>query len=357
MHVTGGCAVGNHRHRQARRVGGVVEDLDVEHGGEAAKALGADAERVDLVEQFEAQFLDAAEGPAARGLVLQFVDVDRIHERFLGQQQRLFGRAADADAEDARRAPAGAHGRDGLQHPVHDRVGRVEHGQLRLVLGAAALGRTDDLDLVAGDDFVVHHGRGVVLAVLALAGWIEKHRGAQLVVRIEVGAAHAFVHHFLHAQGGVPAHVHADLEEDHGNPGVLADRAVAFGAHARVGQDLRDGVTCGGAFLALPGFAERLDVVERMVVADELEGVGDGLDEVFLADGGHGRLLGRVCNCIGWPLRGWISRVLFVIIEPDVCILGSVVLLCKTNNVSRRRSRRAVGLENVGNTFELVEER
>jgi hypothetical protein len=25
-----------------------------------------------------------------------------------------------------------------------------------------------------------------------------------------------------------------------------------------------------------------------MVVADELEGVGDGLDEIVLADGGHG---------------------------------------------------------------------
>jgi len=37
----------------------VIEDLDVEHRREAAEALRADAERIDLVHQLEAQFLDA----------------------------------------------------------------------------------------------------------------------------------------------------------------------------------------------------------------------------------------------------------------------------------------------------------
>jgi hypothetical protein len=37
--------------------------------------------------------------------------------------------------------------------------------------------------------------------------------------------------------------------------GVLADRAVAFGAHARVDQDLGDGVLGRRRFLALVGFA------------------------------------------------------------------------------------------------------
>ena len=41
--------------------------------------------------------------------------------------------------------------------------------------------------------------------------------------------------------------------------------------------------------LLLVGGGQRLDVIGRMVVADVLEGVGDGGDEVFLLDGcGHG---------------------------------------------------------------------
>jgi hypothetical protein len=59
--------------------------------------------------------------------------------------------------------------------------------------------------------------------------------------------------------------------------------------HAAVGQDLRDGILRRGRLLALVGLAQRRDVVERVVIADELEGIGDGLDQVFLADGGgHG---------------------------------------------------------------------
>ena len=45
------------------------------------------------------------------------------------------------DAQHARRAPAGAHGRHGLHHPVEHAVAGVEHDELALVLAAAALGR------------------------------------------------------------------------------------------------------------------------------------------------------------------------------------------------------------------------
>ena len=88
-------------------------------------------------------------------------------------------------------------------------------------------------------------------------------------------------------------HVHADLEEHQRDAGILADRAVALGAHPRVDQNLRDGVLGGRAFLALVGLRQRLDVIDRMVVADVLEGVGDALDKVFLANGGHGISNGR----------------------------------------------------------------
>src|SRR5690606_35632357 len=112
---------------------------------------------------------------------------------------------------------------------------------------------------------------------------------AQLVVRVVVGAAHALVDHVLDAHAGVrPGDVHADLEEDGDDAGVLADRPVALGAHARVDQDLRHRVAGGGRCLALVSGGEVPDVVDGVVVRDVLQGVGDALDEVFLLDGSHG---------------------------------------------------------------------
>ncbi len=40
-------------------MGRVIHDLDVEHGGQATQALGADAQLVDLVEQLQADFFQA----------------------------------------------------------------------------------------------------------------------------------------------------------------------------------------------------------------------------------------------------------------------------------------------------------
>jgi hypothetical protein len=57
-----------------------------------------------------------------------------------------------------------------------------------------------------------------------------------------------------------------------------------FGAHARIDQDLRDGVLGRRRLLALVGGGEVLDVIDRVVVADVLQGIGDGLDQVFLLD-------------------------------------------------------------------------
>ncbi len=49
------------------------------------------------------------------------------------------------------------------------------------------------------------------------------------------------------AMPGCPFDVHADLDEGGDDAGVLADGTVAFGAHAGVDEDLRDGVLGGGA--------------------------------------------------------------------------------------------------------------
>jgi hypothetical protein len=119
---------------------------------------------------------------SASGFGLQLVHVDVVHQAFLGHQHRLLGRAADADAQHARRAPAGAHGRHGLEHPVDDRVTGVEHVHLALVLAAAALGGHGHFDGVAGHDLGVDDGRRVVLGVLAQELRVGHDRGAQHVV-------------------------------------------------------------------------------------------------------------------------------------------------------------------------------
>jgi hypothetical protein len=125
VQVARGGAVGDHGDGQVGGVGGEVLDLDVEDGGEAAEALRADAEGVDLVVEVDAELFDLG----ARAALDEFVHVDGVHEGLLGHDHGLFGGAADADAEHSGRAPAGAHAGEGLEHPVDDGVGGVEHGE------------------------------------------------------------------------------------------------------------------------------------------------------------------------------------------------------------------------------------
>ena len=227
------------------------------------------------------------DGPRA-----QLVDIDRLHHRPLGHQHGLLRRAADAEREQPGRTPVRAHGRHLREHPVDDIVVRQQHGELRLVLRAAALGGDDHLDFIAGHELDVRDGRRVVAGTPALAIRVGEHRGPQLVVRIEIGTAHALVHHLGQRKLRIPAHVHAHPHEGHADARVLADRPVALRRHARVDEDLCHCVLCGRRLLALPGFVQRPDVIHRVIAGDELEGVGDALDEIVLADGGHGPVPG-----------------------------------------------------------------
>ena len=208
---------------------------------------------------------------------------------FLGHQHRLFGGAADADAEHSGRAPARAHRRHGLQHPVDDRVGGVEHGELRFRSPSRRpWPRRRSSTLSPGTTSHVDHRRRVVASC---CGGRRPGRSStdarSLLSGIEVGAAHALVDHVGDAHRRFPAHVHADAHEHDDDARVLADRAMALGAHARVGEDLRDRVLGRGRLLALVGARQRADVVGRVVVGDELQRVGDALDQVLLRDRGH----------------------------------------------------------------------
>jgi hypothetical protein len=83
--------------------------------------------------------------------------------------------------------------------------------------------------------------------------------------------AHAFVDRVLEAAGeAFEAHVHADLDEDVDDAGVLADRPVAGRAHPAVGEDLGDRILGRRALLTLVRTRKMRDVVGGMVVADEL---------------------------------------------------------------------------------------
>ncbi|MDZ7810178.1 MAG: hypothetical protein U5L11_08515 [Arhodomonas sp.] len=118
-------AVGDHGHGLGGGVGGIVQDLHVQHGGQTAQTLGADAQGVDLLVEFQAQFLGAVGGSAG----LQLLDVHGGHERFLGHDawpspacRRCRGPGCPGGHQ-----PAPMVG-TGLEHPVHNGVGGVEHG-------------------------------------------------------------------------------------------------------------------------------------------------------------------------------------------------------------------------------------
>jgi hypothetical protein len=66
---------------------------------------------------------------------------------------------------------------------------------------------------------------------------------------------------------------------------------MALGAHARVDEQLRDGIASGRRLLLLIGPRQALDEVNGMVVRNKLESVSDALDEVVLLDDCHNGLL------------------------------------------------------------------
>ena len=117
------CAIGDHAHRLARCVGRVIEYLDVEHGGESAQALGADAQRVCRVIDLDTKLLEPVFGSA----LLELMHVDGLHQRFLREHHRFFRAAPDADAQHSRRTPSCAHGRQRFDHPIDYRIRRIEH--------------------------------------------------------------------------------------------------------------------------------------------------------------------------------------------------------------------------------------
>src|SRR5580704_5028665 len=94
-------ALDRDRHRQARDVAGVREDVDAEGGGVAAVALGPDAEPVGALEHL----------PLHRGhRRIRIGRAQLAEERLLAQPRGLLERAAHSHARDQRRAGVGPRG-------------------------------------------------------------------------------------------------------------------------------------------------------------------------------------------------------------------------------------------------------
>ena len=110
---------------------------------------------------------------------------------------------------------------------------------------------------------------------------------------VVVALAHTFVDGVVDRAGEtVKTHIHADFQEHVDDAGVLANRAVAGGAHAAVGQNLRNRVFGGRAFFGLIRARQVGDVVRGVVIADVLQRASNGFDEVGLFDVGcHGGVL------------------------------------------------------------------
>ena len=137
--MAGGGAVRNHGYGQVRGVGGVVHDLDVEDGGEAAQPLGADAELVHLFVEFDAEgsSMKGLEGPRAMRSCMS-----------MGSMRDSLAITIAFSAVPPMpmpsmpgRAPAGSHGGDGFQDPIDYGVGGVEHGELALGFASRRLWR------------------------------------------------------------------------------------------------------------------------------------------------------------------------------------------------------------------------
>src|SRR5229473_3156361 len=157
-------ALDRDRHRQARDVARIGQDVDAEGGGVAAVALGPDPEPVGALEHLALH----------RGHHrIRIRRAQLPEERLLAEPRGLLEGAAHTDPRDQRRAGIGTRGADALDDPLLDAVhalGGSEHLVLRAVLAAAPLGHDLDPQLAARHHVQVDHRRGIVAGVHLVEG-------------------------------------------------------------------------------------------------------------------------------------------------------------------------------------------
>ena len=97
----------------------------------------------------------------------------------------------------------------------------------------------------------------------------------------------AFVNHLLYRLVRIEAAVHTDLDKGGNDTGVLANGPLAYGAHTGIDQYLADCILCRFTLFIQVGPVHGLDEIHGMVVADELQAIGNRRDYVTGFDGGH----------------------------------------------------------------------
>ena len=287
-----GTAVGNDRHGLVGRMRRVFLQLHVKHRGQTTQALSADAQGIHFLKQLHAQPF----GRIAGSVGLQLVHVQWLHQGFFGQQHGLLWRTANAHTKNARWAPTRAHGGHHAENPVHDGVGRVEHGELRLGLTTATLGGDFNLYFVSSDDLGVYHGGGIVLGIRPSTVGVGQHRTAQDIVWVGITAPHTLVNHVFKGHVRVPLHVHANTNQHVNNAGILTDWPLTNGAHTRVHQHLSERGLSRWRFLAFPRSAHGANKIRWVIVRNKLQRVGDALNQIILLDNGHERLRSDRCG-------------------------------------------------------------
>ncbi len=258
-------------------------DLDVEHCGKPAQPLRADTQCIHFFVELDTQFFHLA----LRTTGQQLVHVDVVHERLLGHKHSFFCRTADTNTQHARRTPASTHLRHRFQYPVDQGIAWIQHDKLGLVLGTAPFCCHLDIDLVALNQLDIHDTGGVVARILAGKQRVVQDRRPQRVVGIQITLTHAFIANVLQAAPGVDTRAHANFQKHIHNPRVLTNRAMPFSAHAGIRQNLRDGIFCRRILLALICPCKVLNVIGRVVKTNELNRIGNRLDQVFFFDDGR----------------------------------------------------------------------
>ena len=196
-----------------------VLDVALEHGHVAAEAHRADPGLVQEAVELVLELGDERIGVAR---------ADRPRDRLLGEVHRVVGGAADADADDPRRARLAAGADDRLEHelldPLHA-VGGDAHLQEAHVLGAGALRHALDVEPVPVLDELPVHDRQAVADVRA--GVLARDRVHRVrAQRVLDGRARGAVPQRLVDPGRVEREVLADAAGVDGDARVLADEVL-----------------------------------------------------------------------------------------------------------------------------------
>ena len=203
-----------------------------------------------------------------------------LHQRFLREHHRLFGTAADADAEHARRTPAGAHRRHGLQRPSRrcesDGFSIVNFDLFSEPPPLAAMRHVDRVRRARG-----RSGRPPAccrFVFVRLPAGSARIDARSVLSGSRYGAPHALVDHVgRRSSSRRPSCTSMPtLDERDDDAGVLADRPVPLRRTcASWSGSARSRPCAAGDSSSLVGIAERVDVVGRVVVRNELQRVGD----------------------------------------------------------------------------------